>query len=106
RKAVFGSDLVFRDIDVAGTLSFDGAAIAKSFEAANVAADDLRLSLRLVERVPRSGQAALLHQVETSAKRRNDFGAANGAYYRLQILRSDGYTWPLRFLDVVFYRGV
>jgi hypothetical protein len=33
-------------------------------------------------------------------------GRANDAFYRLQVLRSRHYAWPLRVVDFVFYRGV
>jgi uncharacterized protein YjbI with pentapeptide repeats len=105
-RAVFGDDVDFTDLDATDTLSFDRAKIAGTLKAANLTAHDLRMSLEQVKHAPRPDQASLLRQIETSAKARGDYGAANNAYYELQIVNSDGYRWPARVLDLVFYRGV
>lgn len=46
----------------------------------------------------------VLGLIESSAKARGDLGIANDAHYEQEALASRRYSWPLRALDVVFYR--
>jgi len=48
----------------------------------------------------------VLELIESSAKARDDLALANDAHYRLEVLRSQHYAWPLHVLDLVFYRSV
>jgi uncharacterized protein YjbI with pentapeptide repeats len=42
--------------------------------------------------------------IGSSAKARGNLALANDAHYRLQVLKSHDYPWPLHVVDFVFYR--
>jgi uncharacterized protein YjbI with pentapeptide repeats len=103
--AIFMGDALFNGVACAGSLSFARASFRRDFQGEDIQAHDFRLPIDAVSRALPSERPALLRLIETSAKNRGDFGAANDAYYQLQILNSSTYSWPARTLDLIFYRG-
>jgi hypothetical protein len=48
----------------------------------------------------------VLSLIETSARQRGDLSVANDALYAHAELKSQHYSFPVRMLDLVFYRGI
>ena len=74
----------------------------------DISSEDFTMDVDAVDAVQDQGDVKerVLELIESSAKTRGDLGIANDAHYRLEVLRSQGYPWPLHALDLVFYRGV
>jgi len=74
----------------------------------DISADDFVMDVDSIEAVRDQGNVRerVLELIESSAKARGDLALANDAHYRLQVLRSQDYAWPLHAADLVFYRSV
>jgi hypothetical protein len=107
-SAQFGGHTSFRSI-TASSLSFAGASFFTDHKAVfeKAAADDVVMDVDVVENaVQTSDRRHVLELVEFSAKSRSDLAVANDAHYDLEVISSDGYAWPWRILDQIFYRGI
>jgi uncharacterized protein YjbI with pentapeptide repeats len=98
---------------VAGTLSFSNADFQPGFglRMNELSAKNLVLDVdetALVDDEPGTStyRRQVLELIESSSKGRDDLVTANDADYQLHVLRSRGYSWPLRMLDLVFYRWI
>ena len=100
---------------VAGTLSFSDAEFPPRYalsmnklSARNLVLDVDKTSL--VDDDPGDSAKPLrqhvLELIESSSKVRDELVTANDADYELHVLRSRTYSWPLRMLDLVFYRWI
>ncbi len=74
----------------------------------DISAEDFVMDVDSIEAVQDQGDVRerVLELIESGAKARGDLVLANDAHYRLEVLRSNDYAWPLQALDFVFYRGV
>jgi uncharacterized protein YjbI with pentapeptide repeats len=105
----------FFKLVVAGTLSFSNAnfRFPAGYTVAmdNLSAKSLVLDVDetpLVDDDPgaSTNRQHVLELIESSSKEQNDLVTANDADYQLHVLRSRKYSWPLRVLDLAFYRGI
>jgi hypothetical protein len=98
---------------VAGTLSFSNAAFQAGFglrmnelSAKNLVLDADETALVDDDPGASTNRRHVLELIESSSKERDDLVTANDADYQLHVLRSRAYRWPLRLLDLVFYRWI
>ena len=117
--AAGANELDFASTKFAGRLGFRGAkAPAISFADADffarrqavldeASAADFVMDVSTVDdAVQPEDRRHVLRLVEASAKSRNELTVANHAHYDLEVLTSNGYWWPWRVLDRVFYRWI
>ena len=98
---------------VAGTLSFSNAEFPPGFglgmnflSAKNFVFDVDETALVDDDPGSSTNRQHVLDLIESSSKNRDDLVTANDADYQLHVLRSRAYSWPLRVLDLVFYRWI
>lgn len=108
--ATFANKTFFTSI-VAPRVSITGAhfeAPSPPLVITEISSDDFVMDVDSIDAVENQGDVRerVLELIETGAKARGDLSLANDAHYRLEVLRSQDYAWPLHVLDLVFYRGV
>jgi uncharacterized protein YjbI with pentapeptide repeats len=105
-SAKIGGSLSVTNVDLGG-LSFENAIFdGGQLHLENVRAPDFLIDIGSLPHVLGTDREGAMGLLEASAKAHGDLALANDAHYRLQSLKSDGYWWPFRALDVFFYRWI
>jgi hypothetical protein len=96
----------FTNLVAQGTLSLrDASFAAEPLVMDGIAAHGIVLDVDEVENVQRD-KKQVLELIQRAARDRGDLGMANDADYRLHVLRSHGYSTPVRVADIVGYRWI
>lgn len=100
----------FANLSGTGTLLLDHIRVrsdARAILIGPLSVNQLVLAVADVQKhVEATDEASLLRSIEATAKAQNHIATANDADYELHVLASNGYSWPHRALDVVFYRDI